>query len=72
MNADDNFTMDTNIYIDSPANVYCNLTWFQKFMLRWQFKTTWIQQTENIKWLVMAILAGNGVFLGVVTYLDKS
>ncbi|WP_409415731.1 hypothetical protein [Flavobacterium sp. PS2] len=72
MNTDNNFTMDVNIYIDSPADVYCNLTWFQKFILRWQFKTTWIQQTENIKWLVMAILAGVGAFLAVLTYLYRS
>lgn len=72
MNTDDNFTMEANIYIDSPANVYCNLTWIQKFILRWQFKKTWIQQTENIKWLVMAILAGVGAFLGVITYLTQS
>ncbi len=33
-------------------NGYCHLNFFQKFKLSWCFKNTWIQKSENIKWLV--------------------
>lgn len=63
-----NLDIPMNTFIESPANVYCNLNWFQRFLLRRQFKTTWLQQTENIKWLIMALLAGIGAFIGVVKF----
>lgn len=65
----ENYNMPVNIYIDSPADLYCNLNKLQRFILKYQFKRTWIQQSENIKWLIMAIFAGAGAFLGVVKFL---
>ncbi len=69
--ASGNYNLNINTYLDSPANLYCNLGKFQKLILKWQFGQTWIQQTENIKWMIMAILAGIGAFLGVAKYLLK-
>lgn len=64
-----NYNKNINTYIESPANLYCNLNIIQKIILSWQFKVTWIQQTENIKWMIMAIFAGIGAFIGVSKYL---
>jgi hypothetical protein len=71
MNDNGNYDISVNTYLESPANVYCNLNRYQKFLLKRQFKMTWIQQSENIKWLVMAAFACIGAFLGVVNYLLK-
>lgn len=67
----ENLDIPMNTFIESPANVYCNLNRFQRFLLKRQFKTTWLQQTENIKWLVMAIFAGVGAFLAVANFWLK-
>lgn len=67
----ENYNISVNTYIESPANLYCKLNRIQRFLLRYQFKRTWIQQTENIKWLVMAIFAAIGAFIGVVKFLGE-
>lgn len=65
-----NYNMAVNVYIDSPAGLlYCKLNRLERIILKYQFKRTWIQQTENIKWLIMAVFAGIGAFLGVVKFL---
>jgi hypothetical protein len=31
---------------------YCHLNTLQRFLLAWSFKNTWLQNPENIKWLI--------------------
>ena len=48
---------------------YCKLNLFQRFKLKKEFKRLWIQQPENFKWIIMAIMTGIGVFLAFLNFV---
>jgi hypothetical protein len=63
------FTEKVNTQLNGRIKFYCNLNYFNRLKLKSEFKKLWIQQTENIKWIITAIFALIGAFLGVVNFL---
>lgn len=63
------FTEKVNTVLNGRMMFYCKLNAFQRFKLKSEFRQLWIQQTENIKWIITAIFAGVGAFLGVIKFL---
>ena len=57
-----------NVNFNTRISLYAKLNWKQKFLLKREFKLLWIQQTENIKWIVMAIFAGIGSFVALTKF----
>ncbi len=62
------FTEKINVRFKTRLDLYAKLNYIQKFKLKREFKLLWIQQTENIKWIVMAIFAGNGSIVALQSF----
>lgn len=47
---------------------YVHLNWYKRVRLGWYFRKTWIQKSDNLKWLIGLIVSLlSGFFLGRIT-----
>jgi|WetSurMetagenome_2_1015567.scaffolds.fasta_scaffold305987_1 hypothetical protein len=68
----DEFNKKVNVLISTRMiSCYCYLNYVKRLKLKYIYRHLWIQQPENIKWIVTAFFAGIGSFLALITYVFK-
>jgi hypothetical protein len=62
---------DVKVTTDNGFIFYSQVTIPQEFKLNWAFKKYWIQQFENVKWLVATVMAIASAIIAYLIYTTR-